>query len=478
MSSGTALCWLRRDLRLSDHAALSAASEYDSFAAVFVFDSLILDALEDRSDPRVTFIHQSLTELDQGLRQRGSRLIGLHGDPVKLIPKLAAQLKVNAVIAGRDYEPYARSRDEAVKDHCEQFGIQFFTKKDHVVFEGGEVLSQVGQPFRVYTPYSKAWKARFLPHEDAAPQDINFRRLLPLQNLDRDCLGTQLSDFPLSDLGFSRSEPVLAGGETAASRALSAFLLQMDSYADRRDFPSKKGTSQLSVHFRFGTISIREAVRAALSSNSVGAQKWLNELIWREFYQDVLFHHPSTISQPFQPQYQELKYPGTLESFEKWKAGVTGYPIVDASMRCLAATGTMHNRLRMVVSSFLTKDLLCDWRWGERWFAQKLLDFELASNVGGWQWSASVGADAQPYFRIFNPILQSRKFDPEGEFIRQWLPELTNLDNDSIHWPTEAGPFLLAEAGVELGNNYPHPIVDHFKQKEIAIKLLESAAKA
>ncbi len=458
-----ALCWIRRDLRLHDHAALAlATASAEKVAVVFVFDTNILDALEDRDDRRLTFIHRSLLEVDEGLRAKGSRLIVRHGDPTIEIPRLAAELGVEAVFAGRDYEPYARARDTAVGA-----AVRLETVKDTVIREGGEVLSSAGTPLRVYTPYSKLWRTA-LRESDVREAVADLTRLWPAAGLGAE------EPWPLERFGFKEGSLTVKAGASGGERAVEVFSRKMDEYGKSRDFPARDGVSHLSVHLRFGTVSVRELVRLAMARGSAGADKWLAELIWREFYQDLLFHHPSVVDEPFQPQYAGIEYPGpgsisAEEAFEAWKWGQTGYPIVDAAMRCLAATGYLHNRLRMVVASFLTKDLLIDYRWGEAWFARQLLDFELASNNGGWQWSASVGADAQPYFRIFNPWLQSRKFDPEGAFIREWVPELAGLDDEAIHSPGDSGLFGLG--------GYPPPIVDHAVQRQQAVRLLEAAAK-
>lgn len=460
MSRG--LCWLRRDLRLSDHRALfEACANYDEVAVVFVFDTVILDALENRSDRRVTFIMQSLLELDQALRKLGSSLIVLHGNPVHEIPKLAHELRAEAVFTARDFEPYALERDEEVRLALANQTIDFQTVKDQVIFERGEILSLAGAPFKVFTPFSRRWLEEFEARLDAIAYDPDLSKLIPESLASPYSMG-----LDYSMIGFTENLPWLAAGEQAAESALSLFESRIDQYGDTRDNPSIDGTSFLSVHLRFGTISIRDAVRIAIRHDSNGARKWLMELIWRDFYQDILANNPQVISTTFDPIYANLEWPGTDEHFEAWKAGQTGFPIVDAAMRCFAQTGWMHNRLRMIVASFLTKDLLVDYKKGEQYFAENLLDFDLASNNGGWQWAASVGCDAQPYFRIFNPYLQSRKFDTEGTFIRRWIPELADLDNKCIHEPSQ---FECELCG------YPLPIVDHAEQRQRAIALFAQA---
>ncbi|MFZ4506250.1 MAG: cryptochrome/photolyase family protein [Fimbriimonas sp.] len=461
-----AVCWIRRDLRLSDHAALAAATERaDQVVVAFVFDRNILDALEDRDDRRVTFIHRSLVELDAKLRARGSNLVVLHGNPLEEIPKLAAAFGADLVVAGRDYEPYAIQRDQDVAERLKATGIEFQSVKDTVIFEGGEIFGQSGLPLRVYTPYSKVWRKQFELGDHAAEHTPDLTKLVAYP---------AATDWSMDALGFAANDLWVSAGEDAGLAQLEAYSHKVDGYAKDRDFPALAATSGLSVHLRFGTVSIRACVRMALERGGHGADKWLAELIWRDFYQDILSHNPRVVREPFNPTYRGLEYPGDESHYQAWEQGLTGYPIVDAAMRCFNATGWMHNRLRMVVASFLTKDLLVDYRRGEAYFARKLLDFDLASNNGGWQWAASVGCDAQPYFRIFNPRLQSLKFDPDGVFIREWIPEIAGLQGEHLHTPTLASAFDLASAGVELGKTYPLPIVDHMVQKERAIQLLGS----
>lgn len=454
-----AICWLRRDLRLTDHVALAAATaQAHEVAVVFVFDRLILDALEDRDDRRVTFLHQSLREIDTKLRALGSRLIVLHGDPVQLIPALGRELGAEALFFNHDFEPYALERDEKVR---ETFPGEVHTFKDHVIFERKEVLSGSGMPFRVFTPFSRAWRARLTPG-DVQEHRVDLSKAMPLSE--------PYGLHPIATYGFKESTLWLEPGEDAAHARLGQFLVKIDRYEDARNHIDQDGTSGLSVHLRHGTLSIRACVRAALEARG---DKWLSELIWRDFYQIILAEFPHVVGGSFKPELDAIEWPGTEEHFQAWCAGQTGYPIVDAAMRCFNATGWMHNRARMIVAMFLTKDLLVDWRRGEAYFARYLLDFDLAANNGGWQWSASTGVDAQPYFRIFNPVLQSEKFDPEGRFIAEWCPELAPFDPKRRHWPHDATPFECLAAGCTLGEDYPHPIVVHAEQKPKALALFK-----
>jgi deoxyribodipyrimidine photo-lyase len=463
-SHNRAICWLRRDLRLYDHVPLARATrEFGQVAVVFVFDTTILDALDDRDDRRVSFIHRSLVEIDSKLRELDSKLVVLHGDPVEEIPRLASKLDARAVFAGRDYEPSAIARDDEVDRQLQANGSRLELFKDQVFFEAGEVLGATGRAMTVYTPYARAWKARFLAERDAAEWEPDLRVLIPASEIEE--MGAPRT---MEDLGFAESKLWLEPGERAGRQRLEGFKADMADYAQCRDFPAQEATSGLSAHLRFGTVSIRDCFRAALAAGLDG-EKWFSELVWREFYADILGNNPSVVHGPLQRKYRDLEYPGIEEHWRSWCDGQTGYPLVDAAMRCLRETGWMHNRLRMVSASFLTKDLLIDYRRGEAWFARHLLDFDLANNNGGWQWAAGTGADAQPYFRIFNPVLQSRRFDPEGEFIRRWVREIAHLDAADIHWPHGQ---LVDPSG------YPAPIVDHDVQRKLAIRLLESATKS
>ena len=458
-----AICWLRRDLRLEDQRTLAhATSHHDEVILAFVFDTTILQHL-DSKNRRVTFIIESLRELDQKLRQLGSRVLVLHGDPIQEIPRISRLLQADEVICGKDYDPLAIRRDLAVQEELADLGIGFELVKDQVIFEAGEIRSQSDTPFRVFTPYSKRWLEIFEPTKELRTVELKPEKLVKSTIFDSQC-----NPIDHESIGFDEIDLWLAAGEDAAQTQLKKFLTHIDRYGEQRDFPAIEGGSFLSVHLRFGTISIQRCVREAYQRDSAGAKKWLMELIWREFYQDILGNNPEVVTTTYNPDYREMVWPGEEDHFQAWCEGKTGYPIVDAAMRCLNETGWMHNRLRMVVASFLTKDLLVDYRKGEKYFAKQLLDYELASNNGGWQWAASVGCDAQPYFRIFNPYLQSRKFDAEGLFIRQWVPELSDLDNNVIHCP---GPMDIELCG------YVPPIVHHDIMRQKAIALFEEAKR-
>ena len=479
-SGSGALVWLRRDLRIDDHAALSAAlASGGPVYCAFVFDTEILDRLADRDDRRVEFILESLRELDAEL-DRASRAAGgagagvivRHGSARERLPALALELGVAAVHVNRDYEPAAIRRDAEVADRLRHAGIAFEEHKDQVVFEKSEILTAGGKPFSVFTPYRKAWQ-RALQADDFATRETraDAAALAPLP------AGERLPE--LADIGFERSDlaslPVQAGS-SGARRLLDDFVGRIDRYHEARDFPAVKGVSYLSVHLRFGTVSIRELVRAAMRRGGEGAQCWLGELIWRDFYHQILWHHPHVVERAFKPAYDDVEWADDAEGFDAWCEGRTGYPIVDAAMRQLNQSGYMHNRLRMVSASFLTKHLGIDWREGEAYFARRLIDFDLAANNGGWQWAASTGCDAQPYFRIFNPMTQASKFDAEGRFIRRYVPELERCPDKWI-----AAPWTLPEAeqealGIRIGRDYPCPVVDHKSARERTLKRFASLA--
>ena len=464
------LCWLRRDLRLHDNTALSAATHNSKKVfVVFIFDVCILQKLKDKDDRRVTFIVHSLKELSSKLQAKKSDLLVRVGNPVEEITKLANQLQVNAVFANKDYEPYAKKRDLEVLKNLLVNGVDFNSYKDQVIFEYPEIISGQGRPYRVYTPYKNNWLKNLEP-EHISNQVVNFKALAPLVSIDK-----YIKKWNFLTLGFKENSLWLEAGESAAQKRLKQFEKLENNYFDNRNFPYiQDGTSGLSVHLRFGTISIRQLVRNTQNKNNIGVKTWLSELIWRDFYQTILDQFPYIAKTCFQTECDKIKWPGKSRHFNLWCKGMTGYPLIDAAMRHFNNTGWMHNRLRMIVASFLTKDLLVDWRKGESWFARKLLDFDLAANNGGWQWSASTGCDAQPYFRIFNPITQSKNFDPDGSFIRQHIPEISGFSDRRIHWPHDAGIEEQTESKCLLGKEYPHPVVAHDIQRKIAIELFKA----
>lgn len=467
-----ALVWFRRDLRAHDQTALfHALQAARQVWCVFVFDRALLDPLP-RTDRRVAFIRESLLDLDRALHELAARhgqtqagLIVLHGQAPDTIARLAVELGVEAVFTNHDYEPQAKARDAHVRGALSNAGIALYTSKDQVVFETNELLTGGGRPYGVFTPYKNAWLKRL--GDDALQSHPVAHHAAHLAALPaRHPRGVP----ELHAIGFEdvqATELKIHGGTTQARALLADFLERIDHYDRARDFPAIKGPSYLSVHLRFGTLSVRELAKLAwdrMRAGSRGAEVWLSELIWRDFYQQILHHHPHVVEQAFKPAYDAIKWERGRQAearFAAWCEGRTGYPLVDAAMLQLNRSGYMHNRLRMVAASFLIKDLGIDWRWGERYFADKLLDFDLAANNGGWQWAASSGCDAQPYFRIFNPVSQSEKFDPAGKFIRRYLPALAGLGDRAIHAPWLAQPAELEAAGCVLGRDYPPPIVLH-----------------
>jgi deoxyribodipyrimidine photo-lyase len=461
------LVWFRRDLRAFDHAALHHALTLSNVVyCAFIFDEAILAPLP-RTDRRVEFIHASLIELDTELHQLGGHLIVRHAVAAEDIPRLAAELGVDAVFVNGDYEPQAIARDEAVAARLEQAGRQFRSFKDQLIFEKNEVLTLAGQTFSVFTPYKNAWLKRMSTEPDClAPWLVepHAAALAPAP------AGHRLPS--LEEIGFAATNLRALGiptGMSGAAALFEDFIARIGAYDEARNFPAVKGPSYLSMHLRFGTVSVRHLVRTvnqlvASGAGGAGAPVWLSELIWREFYAMILFHHPHVVDHAFKPAFDAIAWesgPAADEAFAAWCEGRTGYPLVDAAMAQLNQTGYMHNRLRMVAASFLVKDLGIDWRRGERYFALHLNDFDLASNNGGWQWAASTGCDAQPWFRIFNPVTQSEKFDAHGRFIRRYLPQLDALDDKEIHAPWLVPALLLEQKGIRLGKDYPEPIVDH-----------------
>ena len=463
-----ALFWFRRDLRDEDNAGFTQALlAAKAVHTVFVFDTTILNELKNPFDRRVDFIWQSLVELEKALAQKGGGLQFEVGDPIKVIPALAKRLKVEAVFTNRDYEPQAVARDERVQGQLAKSEIAFYPFKDQVIFDPEEVLNQSGKPFQVFTPYRNAW-LRKLKDQPILFYEAKGRHGVLKKPSPKEVMPS------LERLGFKKTDLTELGiqpGMSGAKATLEAFLPHLSRYHLDRDFPARQGTSHLSIHLRFGTISIRALVAEALSQAGQGAEVWLNELIWREFYFALIAHFPSAATESFKPEYRSLKFENNANLFKAWTEGKTGFPIVDAGMRQLNQTGFMHNRLRMIVASFLVKDLHIDWRWGEAYFAEKLNDFDLSANNGGWQWCASTGCDAQPYFRIFNPTLQSKRFDPTGEMIRQYVPELQSVPDRYIHEPVRMPLSLQESVGCRIGKDYPTPVVDHAKARDKTLKL-------
>lgn len=416
MAQKVTVFWFRRDFRIADNASLYDALK-DEFPVLplFIFDTNILDKLADKEDARVEFIHQEITRLARELKERNTRLEVRIGDPRTIWQQLVKEYEIGLVYANRDYEPYARKRDKAVYEYLQGQGISFRARKDHVIFEKEEVVKKDGKPYTVYTPYSRIWKEKLTPF---------YLKPYPSETINN-WHQTSPKEIPtLSEIGFEPSNV------SFPSRVLNEDIVT--KYHENRDIPGKQGTTRLSLHLRFGTISIRQLASKAHQLNG----KYLNELIWRDFYQAILWHFPHVENENFHKKYDGVEWRNNEQEFEKWCNGKTGYPIVDAGMRELNATGFMHNRVRMIVASFLTKHLLIDWRWGEAYFASKLLDYEMASNNGGWQWASGTGVDAAPYFRVFNPYTQTDKFDKNKTYIKHWVEEFGTPD-------------------------YPNPIVDH-----------------
>lgn len=428
-----AIFWFRRDLRLNDNAGLYHALK-SGFKVIplFIFDQNILDQLEDKDDARVSFIYEQITQLKTEIQKHNSSLLVKYGKPLEIWEALTRQFNIKAVYTNHDYEPYAIDRDTQLRQLFAKHEILFRTFKDQCIFEKDEVVKDDGNPYVVFTPYKRKWLEKL--------NDF-YLKSYPSEKYLKEFFNTKAFEIlTLSAMGFRQSEIQFPD---------QSYQSILKHYGEYRDFPAKDATSRISVHLRFGTLSIRELVRNALSKSEV----WVSELIWRDFYFSILWHFPHSAKDSFRKEYDAINWRNNEEEFKAWCEGKTGYPIVDAGMRELNSTGFMHNRVRMIVASFLTKHLLIDWRWGERYFARKLLDFELSSNVGGWQWAAGSGVDAAPYFRIFNPYEQVKKFDPDFKYIKKWVPEY----ND---------PF-----------KYPKPIVDHKMARERCLEVYKEALK-
>ena len=427
--------WHRRDIRLADNAGLYHALKSDHpVLPLFIFDKNILDDLQDKKDQRLVFIHNYLQKLDKKLQEKKSALLVKYGIPKEVWKDLTKEFDIAEVYTNRDYEPYAKERDKEITKLLRDKDIEFKTFKDQCIFEKDEVVKNDGDPYTVFTPYSKKW------HEKLNLKKSDFYiRSYPTDKYSDNFYQTKTFKIPsLKDIGFEEVNTDFP------DRSLDNQMLK--NYAEKRNYPAVKGTSRLSVHLRFGTVSIRHLAQRGIEKSDT----WLNELIWRDFYMMILHHFPHVVKNNFHKKYDSLIWKNKEEDFNAWCAGKTGYPIVDAGMRELNATGYMHNRVRMITASFLTKHLLIDWRWGEAYFAQKLLDYELASNNGGWQWAAGTGTDAQPYFRIFNPYSQTDKFDKEKKYIKKWVPEFAT-------------------------DKYPEPIVEHKFARERALETYKKA---
>lgn len=422
--------WFRRDLRLEDNTGLYYALQQETdVLPLFIFDRTILDDLEDKTDARVSFIHDQIQNLKEELEKKGSTLLVKYGTPEEVYQELIKKFEIQAIYTNRDYEPYAKKRDRAIEKLAEEKGISFLTFKDQVIFEPGEILNGSGEFYKVFTPFSRVWLSKF---EETNIEALSYFHWKNLYQTKPEPL------ISLKEMGFEKSSISIPSSNPNEEI--------IKHYDKTRNFPAENGTSRLGIHLRFGTISIRQLALEAASLN----ETYLNELIWREFYMMILDYNPQVVDKAFKPAYDQIPWRNNEEEFKAWCEGKTGYPIVDAGMRELNQTGYMHNRVRMIVASFLTKHLLIDWRWGEAYFAKKLLDFDLAANNGGWQWAAGTGTDAQPYFRVFNPSSQTEKFDKDLKYIKKWIPEF----------------------GTE---KYPKPIVDHKFARQRALDTYKKA---
>lgn len=431
MKEKLSVFWFRRDLRLTDNVGLAKALEADTpVLPIFIFDKNILDDVEDKKDARVSFIHEELEKINKQLAEKGSALLSFYTEPKQAFEQLVNQYDVQSVYTNRDYEPYARKRDQEIRDWLKSKGVNFLKYKDQVIFEKSEIVKNDGTPYLVYTPYSKKWLSKLSTSSfQCAPDALELDNWVSLENQPI---------IDLEKMGFAKSAIKIPSPELREET--------LEVYEQERDFPPKDSTSRLGVHLRFGTVSVREIARKASGKSEV----FLKELIWREFFMMILFHYPKVINQNFNSKYDAVQWRNNEAEFERWKKGETGFPLVDAGMRELNTTGFMHNRVRMLVASFLCKHLLIDWRWGEAYFAKKLLDYDLSANNGNWQWAAGTGVDAAPYFRVFNPITQIDKFDKQNIYIKRWVKDLNEL-------------------------TYPKPMVEHKKARERALSTYKEA---
>jgi deoxyribodipyrimidine photo-lyase len=426
----TTIFWHRRDLRIDDNAGLFyALKEGGNVRPIFIFDRDILDALSDKKDARVSFIYNNIEKLKAEYRNLGTDLRVYYGTPKAVFSNVFKEFEVANIYTNRDYEPYAVQRDREIASLAEENGANFYTFKDQCIFEKDEVVKKDGDWYSVFTPYSKVWKSKL--------NDFYLKSYPITAYNDQFQKADSTPLISLSEMGFAPTD--IEFPKEQVNEEI------IEHYHETRDIPSVRGTTRMSVHLRFGTVSIRKLAQKAMKN-----EKYLNELIWRDFYMMILHHNPHVVTKSFRPEYDQIQWEDNEEHFNAWCEGRTGYPIVDAGMRELNATGFMHNRVRMIVSSFLVKHLLIDWRKGEAYFAEKLLDYELSSNNGGWQWAAGSGCDAAPYFRVFNPELQTKKFDPDLKYIRKWVPEFEDF------------------------TKYPKPIVDHKMARERALERYKS----
>lgn len=475
--------WFRRDLRLHDNPALYAALQQATgrVVPVFILDDTLLNA-DRTSAARVVFMLDALHALDAALREHGSRLVVRHGPTQATLLTLYDELAATGIFWNRDYTPFAKRRDGAIEQAVQARGGQTRQFSEAVISEPNTILSGAGTPYTVYTPYYRRWRGEIEGQKDAILSETALPSFQPLPEAV-----PETTLLTAHDLGITTTQQLPPGGEAAGLTRLHAFAqlelpYSITNYAAARNLPALPATSKLSPYLRFGCVAPRRALRTALhaldqtttTEQRQGIETWIGELAWRDFYYQILANFPHVLTGAFKPSYNQIAWENNANWFEAWCNGQTGYPIVDAAMRQLQHEAWMHNRCRMIVASFLTKDLLIDWRWGERFFMQQLVDGDHASNNGGWQWAAGTGTDAQPYFRIFNPVSQGEKFDPQGSYVRRYLPELSKVPDRYLHAPWTMPPAIQRQIGVEIGQHYPRPIVDHAQQRQKALHLYKA----